>query len=169
MADQVAAWPGSGYPLGATYDGVGTNFALFSDVAERVELCLFGDDGTRDAGSRCGRWTASSGTATCPASARASATATGCTAPTSRSRGHRCNPAKLLLDPYAKAIEGEVDWDPAVFGYQFDDRDERNDADSAPHVPRSVVVNPYFDWADDRPPRDAVPRDASSTRRTSSG
>jgi glycogen operon protein len=66
--------------------------------------------------------------------------------------GHRCNPAKLLLDPYAKAIEGRVDWDPAVFSYQFADHDKRNDEDSAPHVPRSVVINPYFDWGSDRPP-----------------
>src|SRR5258708_19077368 len=66
--------------------------------------------------------------------------------------GHRCNPAKLLLDPYAKAIEGQVDWAPAVFSYQFGSPGERNDEDSARYVPRSVVVNPYFDWGADRPP-----------------
>ncbi len=151
MADQVAAWPGSGYPLGATYDGVGTNFALFSGVAERVELCLFGADGTEDRvtlremdgfvwhgylpgigpGQRYGYRVHG---------------------PYDPAAGHRCNPAKLLLDPYAKAIEGQVDWDPAVFSYQFADHDKRNDGDSAPHVPRSVVVNPYFDWAADRLP-----------------
>jgi glycogen operon protein len=63
--------------------------------------------------------------------------------------GHRCNPAKLLLDPYAKAVEGSVRWDPAVYGYRSGHPDERDHADSAPHVPRSVVVNPYFDWAAD--------------------
>jgi isoamylase len=151
MADQVAAWPGSGYPLGATYDGVGTNFALFSGVAERVELCLFGADGTEDRvtlremdgfvwhgylpgigpGQRYGYRVHG---------------------PYEPAAGNRCNPAKLLLDPYAKAIEGQVDWDPAVFSYQFADHDKRNDGDSAPHVPRSVVVNPYFDWAADRLP-----------------
>jgi isoamylase len=68
------------------------------------------------------------------------------------SRGQRCNPAKLLLDPYAKAIEGEVRWNPACFPYNFGDEDSRNDDDSAPYVPRSVVHNPYFDWGNDRPP-----------------
>jgi len=67
--------------------------------------------------------------------------------------GQLCNPAKLLLDPYAKAIEGSVDWGQAVFSYQFGHPDRRNHTDSAPHVPRSVVVNPYFDWNLDRPPR----------------
>ena len=63
-----------------------------------------------------------------------------------------CNPSKLLLDPYAKAIDGEVDWDPACFAYDFDDPDEMNTDDSAPHVPRGVVADPFFDWGNDRPP-----------------
>jgi glycogen operon protein len=67
--------------------------------------------------------------------------------------GHRCNPNKLLLDPYAKAVDGGFDWDEACFGYRWSDENSRNDLDSAPHVPKSVVVNPFFDWADDRPPR----------------
>ena len=67
--------------------------------------------------------------------------------------GHRCNPHKLLLDPYAKAIEGNVGWGQPVFSYQFGYPDRRNNTDSALHVPRSVVVNPYFDWNLDRPPR----------------
>ena len=83
----TAVWPGDSYPLGATYDGAGTNFGLFSEVADRVELCLFDDDGTGDAGSTCTRWTGSSGTGTCRASARASGTGTGCTAPTTRPKG----------------------------------------------------------------------------------
>ncbi len=147
----MAPWPGSGYPLGATYDGVGTNFSLFSSVAERVDLCLLDADGTEERvtlqemegfvwhgylpgigpGQRYGYRVHG---------------------PYEPTAGHRCNPAKLLLDPYAKAIEGQVDWDPAVFSYRFADPDERNDEDSAPHVPRSVVVNPYFDWAADRTP-----------------
>jgi glycogen operon protein len=151
MADQIAAWPGNAYPLGATYDGVGTNFSLFSSVAERVDLCLFDSDGTESRvtlremdgfvwhgyltgigpGQRYGYRVHG---------------------PYEPAAGHRCNPAKLLLDPYAKAIEGQVDWDPAVFSYQFADPGKRNDEDSAPHVPRAVVVNPYFDWAADRPP-----------------
>ena len=67
--------------------------------------------------------------------------------------GHRCNPAKLLLDPYAKAIEGTVSSEEAVFGYQFGHPQQPDSKDSAPFVPRSVVTSPYFDWANDRPPR----------------
>ena len=104
-------------------------------------------------GSGCTRWTVSCGTAICPGWAPASATATGCTAATTRRHGQRCNPAKLLLDPYAKAIEGSVRWDQAVFAYPFGQPDERNDADSAQYVPRSVVINPFFSWDNDRHPR----------------
>jgi isoamylase len=68
-------------------------------------------------------------------------------------QGLRCNPAKLLLDPYAKAVTGELEWSEQVFGYRFADRNQLNDDDSAPHVPKSVVVNPFFDWAEDRAPR----------------
>ncbi|MDR0342755.1 MAG: glycogen debranching protein GlgX, partial [Nocardiopsaceae bacterium] len=151
-AGSVAVWPGSAYPLGATFDGAGTSFALFSEVAERVELCLFDEAGTEarvplrevdgfvwhgylpgiQPGQRYGYRVHG---------------------PYDPAAGNRCNPAKLLLDPYAKAIEGAVRWDPAVFSYPFGHPDERNDADSAPHVPRSVVSNPYFDWDVDRPPR----------------
>jgi isoamylase len=151
MADQVTAWPGSGYPLGATYDGVGTNFALFSSVAERVELCLF------DAGGAEDRVTLQEMNGFVwhgylPGIGPGQRYGYRVHGPYEPAAGHRCNPAKLLLDPYAKAIEGQVDWDPAVFSYRFADPEERNDEDSAPHVPRSVVVNPYFDWVSDRPP-----------------
>ena len=91
------------------------------------------------------------GTSTCRRSAPGSATAFASTA-RGTPEGQRCNPSKLLLDPYAKAIDGEVDWTQACFGYDFGDDDSRNDDDSAPHVPKSVVHSPYFDWANDRPP-----------------
>ena len=145
-------WPGEAYPLGATYDGVGTNFALFSEVAERVELCLFDDAGTEtrvplpevDAfvwhgylpnigpGQRYGFRVHG---------------------PYQPANGLRCNPAKLLLDPYAKAVDAQVDWDQACFDHPPDDPDKPNDLDSAPHVPKSVVTSPFFDWANDRHPR----------------
>ncbi len=148
----TAVWPGDSYPLGATYDGAGTNFGLFSEVAQRVELCLFDDDGTENRvdlhevdgfvwhgylpgvgpGQRYGYRVHG---------------------PYDPAAGHRCNPHKLLLDPYAKAIEGHVDWGQAVFSYPFGHPDRRNNADSAPHVPRSVVINPYFEWNRERPPR----------------
>jgi glycogen operon protein len=67
--------------------------------------------------------------------------------------GHRCNPAKLLLDPYGKAIEGDVRWHESLFSYRFGDPDALNDDDSGPYMPKNVVINPFFDWGDDRPPR----------------
>jgi len=152
VAEQDAAWPGVSYPLGATYDGVGTNFAIYSQAAEQVELCLLDDDGGEQRiplrevdgfvwhgylhgvgpGQRYGYRVHG---------------------PYDPAAGHRCNPAKLLLDPYAKAIEGDVRWDQATFGYQFRRPAWPDDADSGPFVPRSVVASPYFDWANDRLPR----------------
>jgi isoamylase len=145
-------WPGTPYPLGATYDGSGTNFTVFSEIAERVELCLFGPTGSEtryvlpevdgfvwhaflpgvEPGQRYGYRVYG---------------------PNDPNRGHRCNPNKLLLDPYAKALEGVIDWDQSVFGYDFGDPDRANDADSAESMPKSVVINPFFDWGVDRPPR----------------
>ena len=90
--------------------------------------------------------------ASCPTSSPASATATGCTARTIPPRAHRCNPNKLLLDPYAKAIDGTFDWNQSLFGYNFGDPDSRNDDDSAASMPKCVVINPFFDWGVDRPP-----------------
>ena len=148
---EIEVWPGNAYPLGATYDGAGTNFSLFSEVAERVVLCLFDTDGEESRipleeidgyvwhgflpqvgpGQRYGYRVQG---------------------PWDPAKGLRCNPNKLLVDPYAKSIEGGVDWDPACFGYDFEDHDARNTDDSAPHVPRGVVQSPYFDWQEDRRP-----------------
>ncbi len=148
----MKVWPGAPYPLGATYDGMGTNFSLFSELAERVELCLFDEVGieTRvelpEVDALC--WHGYL-LAVGPGQ-RYGYRVHG---PSDWSKGQRCNPAKLLLDPYAKAVSGEVKWDPAVFGYQFDHPEVPNADDSAPFTPRSVVVNPYFDWAHDHPPK----------------
>jgi isoamylase len=146
-------WPGRSYPLGATYDGSGTNFAIASEVATRVELCLFHDDGTEhrmDLPERAGF----------VFHGYVPATAPGCRygfrvhGPWDPAKGHRCNPAKLLLDPYAKAVEGHPRWDEAVYPYSFKHGDLAiSGSDSAPFMPRSVVANPFFDWSDDRPPR----------------
>jgi isoamylase len=149
-------WPGGPFPLGATWDGEGTNFSLFSEHAEHVELCLFGGD---DAEERV------------PLPERSAFNWHGYlpgVGPGQRygyrvhghyrpEEGHRFNAAKLLIDPYAKAIEGTVDWSAAhVFPYVMDgseDADLRADGqDSAPAIPRCVVVDPGFDWEDDRPP-----------------
>ncbi|MGH8964644.1 MAG: glycogen debranching enzyme, partial [Actinomycetes bacterium] len=151
-------WPGHAYPLGATYDGSGTNFAIFSEVAEKVELCLFSPRGKEqriplsevdgfvhhgylpgvEPGQRYGYRVHG---------------------PYDAAQGLRCNPQKLLIDPYAKAIDGPVRWERAnVLPYVPDpenpDADlELDDEDSAPAIPKSVVVDPHFDWEGDRPPR----------------
>ncbi|WP_309124353.1 glycogen debranching protein GlgX [Arthrobacter sp.] len=145
-------WPGDAYPLGATYDGTGTNFALFSEVAEKVELCLIDDDGTETRielkevdgyvwhgylphvvpGQKYGYRVHG---------------------PYNPAEGHRCNPNKLLLDPYAKAIHGEYDWDQTLFSYNFGDENSVNNDDSAAHTMLGVVINPFFDWDGDRRPK----------------
>ena len=144
-------WPGRPYPLGATYDGAGVNFALFSEVADRVELCLVEDDGSEtrvdlpetdgfvhhvflpgvQPGQRYGYRVHG---------------------PYDPESGHRCNPSKLLLDPYAKATEGQIDGDESLFSYRFGRPDDFNDVDSLGHTMLSVVINPYFDWGNDRHP-----------------
>ena len=148
----LQAWPGSAYPLGATFDGNGTNFAVFSEGAERVELCLFDDDGAetrvelRDVdafvwhvylpnvgpGQRYGYRVHG---------------------PYDPANGQRFNPSKLLLDPYAKAVDGEITWGQSVFSYTFGDPDSFNDEDSADAMMKGVVVNPFFDWTGDRQPK----------------
>jgi isoamylase len=146
-------WPGESYPQGATYDGSGTNFSLFSEVAEGVELCLFDEHGDEQRVA-CTEGTAFMWHVYLPGVGPGQRYGWRVHGPWEPEAGHRCNPAKLLLDPYAKAVEGRVRWDPAVFPYAWDDPDGApNTADSAPFVPRCVVTNPYFDWQDDRHPR----------------
>jgi len=155
---KLRAWPGRPYPLGATWDGAGVNFALFSEHATGVELCLFAAEDPQRETARVplrehtdqiwhvylpevgpdqlygyrvhGRWEPGA--------------------------GHRFNPAKVVLDPYARAITGIVQWNDAVFGHRrgraATDLD-RDDRDNAAWVPKSVVVDPTFPWGDDRPLR----------------
>ena len=158
MAPQSPLWPGRPYPLGATWDGAGVNFALFSEHATAVELCLF--DGPN----------------TSPASAQTilrertdlvwhgyvpnlgpgqlyGYRVHGAYAP---DQGLRFSPAKLLIDPYARALAGELQWRDEVFGYRVGDASEdlaRDDRDSAAFVPRSVVIDPSFEWEGDQAPR----------------
>ncbi|WP_433824861.1 glycogen debranching protein GlgX [Actinoplanes sp. CA-015351] len=143
-------WPGNPYPLGATYDGGGTNFAIFSEAATRVELCLFDDDGTETRVDLPERealvWHGY-----LPRVVPGQRYGYRVHGPYDPSRGLRCNPSKLLLDPYAKAIDGDFTWDQALFSYNFGDPSSYNDADSAPFAARSVVINPFFDWGNDRP------------------
>ncbi|MGA3524840.1 glycogen debranching protein GlgX [Melissospora conviva] len=147
-------WPGERYPLGATYDGSGTNFAIFSEVAESVELCLFDEwDLGTERRIRLTEVDAYVWHAYLPGVGPGQRYGYRVHGPYDPARGLRCNPAKLLLDPYAKAIDGDVQWDRAVYDYDFDDPGTPSRTDSAPHLPKSVVVNPYFDWGNDRPPR----------------
>ena len=145
----MECWPGSAYPLGATFDGAGTNFALFSEVAERVELCLFADDGAE---TRLDLVDVDAYVWHCylPQVQPGQRYGYRVHGPYEPGRGLRANPAKLLLDPYAKAVHREIDWDPSLFSYRFDDPDAINDDDSAPHMMLGVVVNPFFDWTGDR-------------------
>jgi isoamylase len=147
----IENWPGRPYPLGAAYDGGGTNFSLFSEMAEEVELCLFDDSGGEER-LRLEEIDAFVWHTYLPTVAPGQRYGYRVHGPWAPEHGQRCNPAKLLIDPYAKAIEGQVDWNPACFPYTIGDENARNDDDSAPYVPRSVVHNPYFDWGNDRPP-----------------
>ncbi|MFF3644333.1 glycogen debranching protein GlgX [Streptomyces sp. NPDC002564] len=148
----MQVWPGQAYPLGASYDGAGTNFAVFSEAAERVELCLLHDDGSETA-IELRESDAFVRHAYLPGIMPGQRYGFRVHGPYAPEQGHRCNSAKLLLDPYARAVSGRIDWGEDVYGYHFDEPDERNDLDSAPRMMTSVVVNPYFDWGDDRPPR----------------
>ncbi|MDE3204699.1 MAG: glycogen debranching protein GlgX [Acidobacteriota bacterium] len=145
--------PGDAYPLGATYDGLGTNFSVFSQAAEAVELCLFDEDGQEsryelrevdaylwhgyleevEPGQRYGFRVHG---------------------PYDPAQGLRCNPAKLLLDPYAKAIDGRVKWGQEPYGYDLAADDTViNTTDSAPAMPKALVTDPAFEWGNDRPPK----------------
>ena len=150
-------WPGNPYPLGATYDGAGVNFALFSEVAERVELCLVDDDmnETRIDLPEVDAFVWHGYVPYLQPGQRYGFRVHG---PYDPANGHRCNPAKLLLDPYAKAIEGQTENSQALFSYRFGEEDAATTTDidredSLGHTMLSVVTNPFFDWGDDRPPR----------------
>jgi isoamylase len=156
-------WPGNAYPLGATFDGSGTNIALFSEVADRVELCLFDDDPAHPDGplveTRIELTEVDAHVWHCylPSVQPGQRYGFRVHGPWDPDAGLRCNPAKLLLDPYAKATWREIDWDPSLFAYTFGEEDSRNDDDSAPHMTLGVVINPFFDWEGDRSPGTAYP------------
>ncbi|HMC38583.1 MAG TPA: glycogen debranching protein GlgX, partial [Acidimicrobiales bacterium] len=146
-------FPGDAFPLGATFDGLGTNFSVFSQAAQAVELCLFDEDGHEsrfelpevdaynwhgyleeiEPGQRYGYRVHG---------------------PYQPEHGLRCNPSKLLIDPYAKAIDGEVRWGQPPYGYDLDADDLTiDDSDSAASMPKAIVTDPAFEWGNDQPPR----------------
>jgi isoamylase len=142
-------------PLGARHDGRGASFALFSSVAEAVELCLFDDSGVeRRYALQPGdgfRWQGY-----LPEARIGQQYGFRVHGPWEPEAGARCNPAKLLLDPYARAIAGDVRWHPAVYGHVAGDPDRPDDQDSAAYVPRSLLVGDDFDWGEDRRPGRAM-------------
>lgn len=145
---------GSMYPLGASYDGAGVNFALYSQVAQKVELCLFDE---HDAETRIEMTEQNSYVwhNYIPGLQPGQRYGYRVYGPYDPMHGLRCNPNKLLLDPYAKAIEGNIDGDESLFSYWFkspDDTSAMNDLDSAAHTMKSAVINPYFDWGNDQHP-----------------
>jgi isoamylase len=144
-------WPGRPYPLGATFDGTGVNFAVFSEVAERVDLCLL-DEELHETRLELIEVDGSVWHGYVPGVQPGQRYGFRVHGPYDPSQGQRANPAKLLLDPYAKAIEGMIDGDQSLFSYDFEDHDVVNSEDSREHTMLSVVINPFFDWGHDRPP-----------------
>jgi glycogen operon protein len=148
----METWPGSPQPLGAVFDGSGTNFAIFSEVARQVELCLFDDEG-RETRVELPERTGFVWHGYLPRVGPGQRYGYRVDGPFEPDKGHVCHSSKLLIDPYARAIDGPVRWHEAVFAHRFDDPSKVNELDSAPYMPRCVVVNPFFDWDNDRPPR----------------
>ena len=150
-------WPGKPYPLGATWDGQGVNFALFSENATRVELCLFDSPNDLYESRRISmpEYTDLVWHVYVPGLQPGQLYGYRVYGPYEPQNGHRFNPYKLLIDPYAKAINGVVRWHDAMFGYQVGHEDDdlsTEDLNSAPFVPKSVVIDPSFIWGDDRHP-----------------
>ncbi|MBZ4376594.1 glycogen debranching protein GlgX [Corallococcus sp. AS-1-6] len=155
MSSKREIWPGKPWPRGATFDGSGTNFAVYSQVATRVEVCLFD---RADPTKEIERFDLPMSTefvwhGYVPDLEPGTLYGLRVHGPYEPEKGHRCNPHKLLVDPYAKALYGEVDWKQPVFGYPLEHpkkdlmRDER---DSAAGMPKGVVVSDFFDWGNDR-------------------
>lgn len=147
---EFRVWPGRPYPLGATWDGSGTNFALFSAHAEKVELCLFDDSGLKE----IERITVPELTheiwhVYLPDARPGQLYGYRVHGPYEPEAGHRFNANKLLIDPYAKALSGSIEWHDALFGYTIGDKaadlsfDKR---DSAPYIPKCQVIDPAFTW-----------------------
>jgi isoamylase len=146
-------WPGNPFPLGPMWDGEGTNFSLFSENAAAVELCLFDDEGGEER-IAIQEHTAFNWHCYVPGVGPGQRYGWRVHGPYDPANGMRFNPAKLLIDPYAKAIDGAVDWNgPSALPYVptgAEDADfELDDEDSADAIPKSVVIDEHFDWQED--------------------
>jgi glycogen operon protein len=146
-------WPGDPYPLGATWDGEGVNFALFSENAEKVELCLFDESGNvEEVKIPMAEHNNQIYHVYLPGVKPGQLYGYRVYGPYEPGAGHRFDPAKLLLDPYAKAINGTIEWNDSLFGYPIGHPDQdlaRDETDSAPYIPKCVVIDPTFDWEGD--------------------
>jgi isoamylase len=152
----VKVWPGKSYPLGATWDGAGVNFALFSENATGVELCLFNAEGSETGRIPLREHREHVWHVYLPEARPGLLYGYRVDGPYEPKAGHRFNPAKLLLDPYAKAIAGTFRWSDALFGYTVGSPEadlSKDERDSAVANPKCVVVDPAFSWGDDSPPR----------------
>jgi isoamylase len=154
----IKVYPGSPYPLGATWDGHGINFALYADNATDVELCLYAssDDEVESLKIKLVERTHHVWHAYFPELGPGQLYGYRVHGPYDPENGHRFNPSKLLIDPYTKAIAGTIDWNDSLFGYELGNPDEDlslNETDSSAFLPKCVVVDSTFDWENDKPPR----------------
>ncbi len=150
---EITVLPGRPYPLGAKWDGFGTNFGLYSEHAEGVDLCFFDEQGTQTHVIPLEECTAFVWHCYLPGVGPGQRYGYRVHGPWDPLNGQRFNPAKLLIDPYAQAVSGIVEWDPSIFPYTFGGEDadlNKNDDDSAARVPKCVVIDPQFDWENDR-------------------
>jgi len=151
-------YPGRPYPQGATFDGKGVNFALFARHAEGIELCLFDSDqsGAKEERIEIKERTHDIWHVYLPNIKPGQHYGYRVYGPYQPEEGHRFNPNKLLIDPYAKAIAGVINWHESAFGYQVGNEEQKdlsfNEQDSAPYVPKSVVIDALFDWGEDKKP-----------------
>ena len=157
-AAEIKVLPGSPYPLGAEWDGKGVNFALFSENATGVELCLFDseNDSEESFKIKIEEVTHHVWHTYVPDLKPGQLYGYRVYGPFEPENGHRFNPAKLLIDPYTKAIAGNMKWDDALFSYKIGDDDQDlsfNEENSAPFIPKSIVVDHHFDWEDDKLPK----------------
>jgi glycogen operon protein len=153
---RTTVYPGSPFPLGATWDGEGVNFALFSENATAVDLCLFDSKTNKETRVRVKEVDNHIWHAYVPKLKPGQLYGYRVYGPYEPQNGHRFNPNKLLIDPYAKALSGRVEWDNAIFGYEIGHPEEDlsfSEVDSAPFLPKSVVVDSSFDWEEDKAPK----------------
>jgi isoamylase len=153
---RTTVYPGSPFPLGATWDGEGVNFAIYSENATAVDLCLFDSKTDREKRIRIREVDNHIWHVYIPNLKPRQLYGYRVYGPYEPHNGHRFNPNKLLIDPYAKALSGRVEWNNAIFGYEMGSPEEDlsfSEEDSAPYIPKSVVIDPSFDWEDDKAPK----------------